>query len=625
MLAANREAIPENDWNSALIENLPWAFQTAELGFCKPGDPLKYRWMEYLPSELVTEGIWSQLQADIAYRLSDSPVVESRFFGSLVRPRDLRIIPKTFSHQGEPILADLPGKDVYLSERYSGANRVRLKTLGLPVLNTTESLARIQHDISAPESQLRTTGLGDDWHSSFLSMINFLLSTSVKEKVKSLQIIPLATGDWVSQVQSTGRDQVYLPHPVEEDSVRIEIPSNVGLRKLHWEACKVGERRSVYAKLGISQCDPSVIVRKILDAQTTPIAGSILDYVQRFELLFWFGSTPRVGSPNLKAVSENNIVFRTTKLFFRSPGAYHAADLLGEAPITDVPDNNFINATYTDSIVGDFFRHGRSWMQWLENVARVRYYPELLDEDRKSLHPLLKVAARDNSPKFLAALREHWRDSYSQMFSLCSASSLIRGQISQMITRCRNGQTCALSNTLLPTSDAITKSHDFGVEDYIHLLSLPSDAHVSESGTWDFLRTFGVICETNLSFHFNVLEALKQRQLASDRKPQAIIKVYQSIVKISTLGDAALLKVMVSLCNSCVFTLTFNRKRSHLVDTSATRPQQISGTPLTTAFGVAHLFSGPDQTSAKRMQLSQKPRSSLWISLDCGMPTVGIF
>lgn len=623
MLAANREAIPENDWNSALVDGVTEAFDSSVASFCKPGDPLLYRWMEYLPSEVATDGIWSQLQAEIVSWLSLRCVVESRSQRSLKRACELRIVPKSFSHQGEPLLPDLPGKDVYLSDRYSAANRGRLKTLGLRVLDISECLARIQHDISMPKSRLRTTVLEDDWHTSFLTMINSLLSTQVKERVRSLQIIPLATGDWVSQAQ-TAPGPVYLPYAVEEDSIRIEIPSNIGLRKLHCEACKVGERTSVYANLGVSQCDPTVIVRKILDAQMT-IAGSLRDYVQRFELLFWFGSTPPRGSPDLKAVSENNVVFRTTKLFFRSPAAYDAADLLGEAPITDVPFYHFIDATYTDSSVRDFFRHRRSWMQWLENVAGVRYYPELLDENRKLLHPLLKVAARDNSPKFLAALKEHWQGSYSSTFSLYSGSSTIRKQISEMLVRCRNGQTCRLSSTILPTSDAIARARDYGVEEHIQLLSLPPDAPVSDIRTWDFLRAFGVICETNLNFHFKVLEALTQRQLARDREPGAIIKVYRSIVQTSTLGDSALLKVMIPVCKACVYALTSNRKISHLVDTSATRLQQTSGTLLMTAFGVVHLFYGPNRLSAKHMRLFQKPLSSLWISLDCAMPTAVMF
>ena len=502
--------------------------------------------MEYLPSALETEDIWRSLRSAIVDRLSKRAVLQSRSRRVLKTPGDLRFISKDFKYNGEPMLADLPGADLYISEQYSFENIMRLKPLGLRAIHITQCIDRIKHDTTTPASHLRNTDLDDEWHTAFLSLISSILGTSYGGRVKELQIIPLSTGEWVSQNQTIG-DPVYLPYAVDEDSVKVEIPGNIGLRKLHTNACVVRERRSVYASLGICDCDPSVIVKKVLLAQRS-VSGPISDYVQRFEVLFWFNGVSMFGgfgTQELWAVDEKPMVKIGKKLFFRSPKAYDAADLLCQTPIADLPRYGFIHDLYIKSPVRDFRRHSVTWQHWLENAVGVRYYPELLDEGHRVLHPLLKITARDDSAKFLAALKEHWKDSYAQTYQRYSVSSSIKTQLRDLTVHCCNGQTSQLSDTILPSPEAISKSRDFGVESQLLLLSLPSDAFASGVDDWSFLGQFGVICEPNLSFHFKALESLRLRVPPRDRKHDAITRVYRSIVNVAKLGDAAVLQVRV--------------------------------------------------------------------------------
>ena len=547
MLAANREAIPENDWNNALIDGVVDAFEKAVHLFCTPGDLLFYQWMEYLPCEMDAEDIWENLEAKITSRLSISAVVESRSNRRLTYPAFLRTIPRRFQFEGNPLVPDLPHADIYVSDCYSSMNLDRLVTLGLTPLKNQESFDRIKYDAELSDSRLYNKDLEDDWHTAFLSYIGFLLQKKVKGKVHTLKIIPLTTGEWVSRDESLVKP-VYLPYAVNEDSVQIEIPENISLRKLHTKVYAVGERRNVYTSLGVTDCDPRVITQKVLEAQRSDVPGQIVDFVRQFEILFWFGHTWGFGSQDLVAIDERKVERKAKKLFFRSTQAYHAADLLGQSPITAIPGYGFLRSRYIKSPVRDFIRNGKTWSSWLENVAGVRNYPGLFDEDHRKLHPWLMITARNDSSKFLAALRTHWKASYSLSYQLFSSTSTIKQEVRQTLVHCRNGQTCELSNAVLPSPEAVSKSQDFGVEGHLLFVSLPGDAFKSGPEPWSFLQMFGVVCETNLEFHFKVLESLKTRQLSTDRKYDAVNKAYESIVQFAKLGDAELLQVTSLSC-----------------------------------------------------------------------------
>ena len=158
VLAANREAIPDNEWNVALVGGVAEAFEEAVRSFCRTGDTLLYRWMEYIPFDLDGEDIWGRLYQNI--ELNRCKVIASRS-GVFKTIETARALPTRFQHEGEPLVPDLSHDTLYISECYSVPNIAKLKRMGLLDLKTKETVARIKEDVENSNGRLRKTELED--------------------------------------------------------------------------------------------------------------------------------------------------------------------------------------------------------------------------------------------------------------------------------------------------------------------------------------------------------------------------------------------------------------------------------------------------------------------------------
>ena len=503
----------------------------AVVSFCKPEDPLIYLWPEFLPTSF-DEGFWEDLHTEITTRLANCKVVESKTRRWLKAPHSLRSLPNRYLFEGEPLVPDFWVDDLYVSERYSSENIKKLRTLGLNEISSRECFARVQDQTERQDSRLRTLEFEDRWHTAFLAFIGHLMNEGFWLDVEELRIIPLTTGDWVRVVDML-TNPVYLPYAISEDNLQIEIPENVGIQKLRPEACMIPDRRAVYAGLGVSDCSAESVLTKIAERQSAEYSGLIRDFVRQLEILFWFGRNP----VSLKAIDEDRKRRPSERLFFRTGTPYDALDLLGQTSITDLPVGyGFIHDLYLTSVVCNSLKNGVTWMQWLERHARVRSYPQLMNESKSELHPLLRLTAREDSSKFIAALHAHWPQSYEEEFS--RYSSRIKSVLQETEVLCQNGQKKPLSKTILPTPEMMKRSLECGVQELLPFLIVPDNAFASGIQSWIFLRLLGVISEVNLDFCFTILDCLKDCTLPQDRLRQAAIQAYKTIGDISTLGDS---------------------------------------------------------------------------------------
>ncbi|KAL9617651.1 MAG: hypothetical protein Q9160_007568 [Pyrenula sp. 1 TL-2023] len=249
VLAANREAIPDTDWNRSLRDGVVETFRDAIETFTGTGNAISYSWMEYLP-RMPIAGFWQSLYKGIQNSLSNANILES-MQGDYKIPSALRILPSIFEHDESPLFPD-NADDIYISNEYDESHLEILRELGLRDITIGEMLIRLQEDINGnQQSYLRGTYQDDDWHTAFMTLLDDLLQDrNAKNTLWKLPIVPLSTSEWVAP--QTFGNPVYLPYVIHEESVQIQIPENLGLRKLHPSACAVSERASVYARLGIS-------------------------------------------------------------------------------------------------------------------------------------------------------------------------------------------------------------------------------------------------------------------------------------------------------------------------------------------------------------------------------------
>jgi hypothetical protein len=469
--------------------------------------------------------------------------------GNLKRSSDIRVLPPIFKHEEEPLFPDT-ADDVYLAAEYGESDIEILRNLDVIDLTEMEMVDRLERDVLySPTTHLRGRYQNDDWHSSFATLAEHLMHDHPAwKRVIKLPIIPLNNGVWVSP-QSFDRNPVYLPYVIDEDSVKIQIPDNLGLCKLHPRSCTESEGSSFYAAIGISSCSKDLVIGKILEFhKREPLKSTSRDAVAHLEILFWYSDTllfPEFSwnEQQLWAADRNNNWQLTSTLFFRSDEPYHADKLLENTSPKDFSGFGFLADIYMQSNVQDSLRGQRTWSGFLECIG-VRYYPNLV-KGRVALNPVLTLVARDNPGKFVANLQAHWTESYAM------DARRVKETLKETLILCRNGQRMPLKKTLLPTYDLLTKSDGLGVQSALPFMKLPDDSLVKGGEEeWKFLRVFDAICQPDLNFYFRVLETLSRihKTQLLDKGREGITKrvyatIYRGIVGISKLGDEEKLKV----------------------------------------------------------------------------------
>lgn len=479
--------------------------------------------------------------------------------GRLLPPCEARVLPPIFKHKGQPLFPDL-SNDVYLKPGYQDSDIKILRRLELKDLTENEIVDRIVQDIehsSNSNSRFRGEYKEPAWHSSFAKLAKDLMRKSAAwERVETLKIIPLIGGEWVTPLSLHG-NPVYLPYIIDDGTVQIQIPGNLGLQRIDPMACVDSEAFAFYADVGISSCSEQIVIGKILEVHKDSYGnGSIGDYIEHLEILFWFcASHPGFETFQLRAVDPNGTLRSTKDFFFQSEKAYNAEKLLRET----YPDNfedfefedfGFLHSAYMQSSVQHSLRGQMTWEEFLERLG-VRYYPSLYwsIENPATLHPALALVARDNPGLFVPNLQAHWFECYvgqskglgeviKRTSVLCQRTSVLP-QSSWLVP---------LERTLLPSRELLDKSDELSLRSVLPFLELADGALDERIDNWMFLRQFGVICQPDLDFYLLSLNKLIELHSAvdgssSDETKSRCISAYLGIVNVATLSDRSILKV----------------------------------------------------------------------------------
>jgi hypothetical protein len=542
VLAASREAVPDSEWNRALLTGVSRLYVEAIQRFCATRHRLAFEWMQYWPHQNM-EGIWDCLRPQLRNVLVTAPVLYTRS-NRLASISHLRSLPEWFLHDGTPLVPDTTA-DVYLAKDYTKAAVKTLHSLGLVQLSYDMILERIK----AALGSLQQKPLDDAWHDTFAEVVRTLRQERMcKSSVDAMDIIPLEDNCWVSP-NSITQHRIYLPLIVDEDAVKIRLPKGLKFRILHPTAAAIGERLTFYNMLGVCSCDPKIACGKIIDAHNNASrSGWLSDWLGDFEILFWFGERFEYPVPswsaahssyNLFAYCPDNKVRRTRQVLMPSDKTGDAENLLARTPKADYEHQyGFLNSAYLSSGVRDQFRHGCDWKSWLLRCG-IRAYPSLLEVDSTtSLNMLLKFAARDNSEVFLDGIKEHWRDDY------CFHYRKILSQLQQITVQCRNGSSSPLKDTVLPTKELLEASSSLRLLDKIPFLKMSGLSQYPDLSDWGFLRDLGVTCEPTYEFYLIALRLLGDGDLPAgfDVTGTATI-IYGSIGSSAGLKDSATLRV----------------------------------------------------------------------------------
>ena len=572
--ATRQKIVKGKDWNTALLRGVVQTFcEAVEDKFCvetddvepedvepedvepddvetddvetddvETNDPLYFGWVRFLPLT-PSDQFWEPLPTVLK-----DLILEKRLFVSaqatLKLLSELRNLPASFFHEEEPLLLDTP-QDVFISGGYEPEHINILKAIGLLDLSDEEMLERVEWDLRDKKcSSLYNTDLGDNWHTSFMMLIEELWRdpNCDRKRLQRLKIIPLSNDKWISLEYSSF---IFNPFAVQEDSVQVQIPKNLHRKLLHPKAYGDAERRSAYASFGISDYKPELLVQKVLGSHSDEFEGDLEDAVAHFEILFWYqglqfnlrtSPKQRLG---LWAFDEKERSKRSHMLFFPSEEEYGASQLLSFTDHEGLGEYGFIHERYMKSRMNQHVRKGNSWLTWLSNCAGVRWFPALVVDGPSSnvLNPVFELVARDNPSMLVPALQRHWSSYRDEDWRA------VVQNLEELEALCCGCVTKPLKETVLPTKKILTKCQELNLEGEISVLELPDSPMNDADDSWDFLHNFGVVCHVNLKFYLAALQAVRTLDAQANDIQGTYSKICKGISDIAGDNDMEFLQV----------------------------------------------------------------------------------
>jgi hypothetical protein len=268
--------------NRGLATGIAEAFIKAVLQFCEH-DKLQYRWMRYLPQEdgYPWDEFWTNLIDEIGDRLKRTPVLRP------AKPGPLRSISASRTHAsdtldkyGKPLFADI-APERYLCLDYQDRDLKLLEKHGLKYMSTKAILDRVEHDLAAPDSRMKSID-DEDWHSRAARLLNhpFEMSWShIQKDVKRLSLLPLRDGRWGS-IESGA---VYYSRV---KGIDLDIPVDLDLDVLHPKPVDNEDRKKLFDSIGVTHASPSSIRKAIFKKYGTKFSIKSKDAASHLRFLY---------------------------------------------------------------------------------------------------------------------------------------------------------------------------------------------------------------------------------------------------------------------------------------------------------------------------------------------------
>lgn len=591
ILTGSRQAISDNAWNKALRNEVAALFCTLAKRLTLEKSKLSYEWLAYIPLQPMV-GFLQPLSTSIRQMLRE----QNLFFSmndSLHRPSQLRILTPDFTHQSEALMSDSRQPWWFLSNKYKSFNHPALLEVGISRLNFNEAFDLIEDDLKSNLSRLRSRPLTDAWHDTFTTFIKHGLALgnmSYKKRIYDMSIVPVRVGG-VLEWHRPGA-AVFFPYAVNEgtgpECILIEIPTDIDLVVLHPDAATAPKRRDVYLSLGVQQASSVKICTAIINSMTKSGTKYPRNLLGSLELLFWFSYESFALQDKLKASTSGDFYAPTADLFMRSREQYHAECLVR---LDENPDygKHFLNTMYQSSKVATRSRGGKTWEQWLVEVAGVRWYPTLQDpSNREKLHWILDVVHDRDSTLFLSVIQTYWAQGYS---STCRLNSKLDALLRKCQVLCQHGGMEELSKSWFPTENILSVARKYGVEKRLPILSLPNPPQEHLISDWPALRDLGIRYSLDLWFYRKAISALAATGQRPTIGPATLGWLYKNMADRVTLEDRKAIQVRDDLLTD---TLVNNRqddfKNSPLIWTKLVT----CGEPSTGVCGRATLHSIAD-------------------------------
>ncbi|RFU34079.1 hypothetical protein B7463_g2224, partial [Scytalidium lignicola] len=533
ILQASREEVKsDSEWNKDILSAIVGNFCNAILDFCSRDGPLRYRWVEYLPSRTAfqTHHFWRELPREIIDGLKNINILYLHGTSELRKPESVRTLPPDYlDNNGSPLFRDRPGRySKYLSLEYGLENINTLKDLF--DIRDIEDLAmchRINHDLRCPDSRMKSGETSDNWHSRVAHLIISILDRSPGTDIETmifenLPLIPLNDGRWVTAVETN------LYFPAETGPA---IPQDI-IITIDPESIINEAREELFEVLGATECPPDEVVNKIWQEYSTRNGGAadLASSKLHLSYLYWHvEDTSNPGFSHLWIYDDNERRINTRRtdvpVYLSSEDEYGPHALFrGALPELSVP---FLNPSYLD-LISPITRHTRqhdtSWTDWLKQALIIRDVPRLRFS-AGSLSTEFRHILQHRPNKIVGTLKTYWATYRPQI-----TESIVE-EIKAANVSCWGVLPTQLKFTYFPTEGLINESVNLGIMSRFPFLendTLPGYTDSPED--WAFLGRFGVQFEANIKFYLEILRQHEIRlQKAWNWAKTDILNTYSSI------------------------------------------------------------------------------------------------
>lgn len=325
-------------------------------------------------------------------RLKGSKILFSRR-GVLKDPNQLEHLSSQHcDRHGHPLLDDIE-PEVYLAQSYNwNRHAENLMDLGVTTLSYESILDRLQPYLEGSTPRFLDSSLDDDWHTRIASLLLRALKrqpagSSLTERIRKMALIPTSDGSLLSAWTSA----VYFP----DDGRGIPIPEGLkDIRIVQRSVLEDKARRDLLETLGVARCEANRVVRSILKLYDVRHGVTLEKSVSHLKYLFrTLGKDETLDNRIFIMDKSGKQVYRAfvtfgaeiikDDLYFETLGEFGTKHLAQELQCgvnkQSCPpfEMHIIHHAYIEAVPPGTVSNGRTWEQWLEEVALVRRIPRL--------------------------------------------------------------------------------------------------------------------------------------------------------------------------------------------------------------------------------------------------------
>lgn len=454
--------------------------------------------------------------------LKDCKVLFCRTNSVLKLPHELqRLSTKHCNRHGHPLLEDIY-PEIYLSQSYAKKHDENLRELGVDNLSFKNILDRLDPYLQGDSPKYLDPALDDDWHTKIADLLMRAIKADNKrgditKRIKSMHLIPASRGGLISAESS----DVYFPTDHKGNVIPEDLPDIPTVDRI---ALDNSSRRTLFKALGVTHCHPTRVIQSILKRYNRHDGVTLADSVSHIAYLFRALEKDDTLDKRIFIMDQKEVkVYRALPtfgvpiikddLYIETLGEYgtkHLAETIAQnprKPETPGFDIHLMNSTYIDSVPAATLSHGRTFEEWLEEVACVRRIPRLKNPQHDRLSDLGAHLAKYHPMALICLLKENWERFQTE---LTPQVIHLLGRMKVPTLNTQEGLTLhELRETYYPSKEIQQLCSITGVEqDFTLFLNIPSSSATEDGHGWEFLATLGVTFEPDLHFFSTVIEMI---------------------------------------------------------------------------------------------------------------------